>query len=171
MRWYFIHAVPTSLPSSKCFLIPDYWMTWKLIYLMALFLHWISLMVFSFLRVSMTLREKDVWIIFYELPKTHICSSRSHEDDFSSKCCCGGATYDAFPPALHVRTSTHADYPVNELAFVFVLGPESKALYYLSFQGDLFISTHHSFKTSVFLHIAWASTSNSCPIDGPANTF
>ena len=35
-----------------------------------------------------------------------------------------------------------------------VLGPESKALYYLSFQGDLFISTHHSFKTSVFLHIA-----------------
>ena len=52
-----------------------------------------------------------------------------------------------------------------------VLGPESKALYYLSFQGDLFISTHHSFKTSVFLHIAWASTWNSCPMDGPANTF
>lgn len=102
---------------------------------------------FSFLHVSMTLREKDVWMIFYELPKTRICTSRSHEDDFSSKCCCEGATDDAFPPALHVRTYTHADYdPVNELALVFVLGRESKALYYLSCQGDLFISTHHSLR-------------------------
>ena len=127
---------------------------------------------FSFLQISMTAREKDVWMIFDELPKTHICTSRSHEDDFSSKCCCEGASDNAFPPALHVRTSTHADYnPVNELALVFVLGLESKALYYLSFQGDLFISMHHSFKTSVFLHIAWATTSNSCPMDGPANTF
>ena len=55
----------------------------------------------------------------------------------------------------NVAVKEHADYdPVNELALVFVLGLESKALYILSFQGDLFISMHHSFKTSVFLHIA-----------------
>ena len=43
------------------------------------------------------LHEEDVLMILVELPKTHICKSRSHEDDFFSKFCCDGATDNTFP--------------------------------------------------------------------------
>ena len=48
----------------------------------------------------------DVLMIFDEFQKTQICKSRSREDDFSSKFCCGGVTENAFHGQLCVQTMT-----------------------------------------------------------------